>query len=229
VGDCPFIYLYTGDAMSRLYGILKSATNTGIESELAAIFAAPLSVSSNQPAFVSDTISLRRRVASQDAQRWEVESSIKPTNDSAAFIVSSIVAGYTEKIYARMPQIYGIKSLESQIDDTGEVLTLTTVGTASIGSNIFTCTGIRSHNFASGEFIQFDTDSKVYIVIDPGVNGVGVIISPKLRLPVYPDTIVKFGSKVTLAARYDTTMTLGMKYIDGILVDPGTIKLVEAL
>ena len=70
-----------------LYGILKDSTNTGLDSQLQCIFNAPLSVISNQPAYVQDMMSLKRVVGSQNVQRWEIEANIQPTNDSANFLV----------------------------------------------------------------------------------------------------------------------------------------------
>jgi hypothetical protein len=214
--------------MNTLYGILKTSYNSGLASELAAVFASPLSITSNQPAFVSDTGNLRRRVASQGVQRWEIETSIVPTNSSALFFVNSISAGFVEKVYVRMPQIPGIKRLRGGIDDV-ENLSLATSTACSAGSRLVNVSGLGNDNFGIGEFIRFDSDSKVYAVTDPGINGSGMQVHPPLRTTVYPSTKVWYGSKVTMTARYDTDVAVGIRFSDGILLDPGTIKLVEAL
>jgi hypothetical protein len=167
-------------------------------------------------------------VASQKVQRWEIETSIAPTNDSASFFVNNIRAGFVEKMYVRMPQVPGIKRLRGGIDDL-ENISIATVGTASAGATLVNVTGLGNDTFGAGEFIKFDSDSKIYVVTDPGIGGVGVQIHPPLRTTVYPSTKIWYGSKVTMTARYDTDVALGIRFSDGILLDPGTVKLVEAL
>ncbi len=230
----PFIlHLRIGYDMSRLYGILHTSTNTGLDSELAAVFASPLSITSNQPAFVSDTLTLRRRVSSQDVQRWEIETNLAPTSGNGGFLVHNIRAGYVEKMYVRMPQIPGLKSLEAKLEaddrNAHTYVVPKVLNTVVAGSNNITVTGLKGYELAAGEFIKFAGDSKVYAVIDPGVMGSNVLIHPNLRATVYAQTEISYGSHCTLTARYDSTVALGIKFIDGILADHGTVKFVEAL
>ena len=220
--------LSIGAYMQPLYGILKTSFNSGLASELAAVFAAPLNIVSNQPSFVNDTLSLRRRTASQGVQRWEIETNIAPTNNSASFFLNNIVSGHVDKMYVRMPQIPGITRLKGGPDEA-ENLNVTLVNNAAKGAVLFNVTGLSGNNFGAGEFIKFETDSKIYVIVDPGVDGLNVQLHPPLRANVPIGTKVWYGSKVTLTARYDPDIALGLKFIDGILADPGTIKLVEAL
>jgi hypothetical protein len=219
--------------MSRLYGILHTSTNTGLDSELAAVFSTPLSIISNQPAFVSDTLTLRRRVSSQDTQRWEIETTLAPTKGDGGFLVNNIRAGYVERVYLRMPQIPGLKSLEVKLEADGRnahsYVVPKVLNTVVAGSNNITITGLKGYDFAVGEFIQFAGDSKVYVVVDPGIMGSNILVHPNLRSTVYAQTEVTYGSYCTLAARYDPTVALGIKFIDGLLADHGTVKLVEVL
>jgi hypothetical protein len=207
------------------YGILSSSTNTGRDSELITRFSTPLSVISNQPAFVSDAASLRRVVSSQNVQRWEIETNLEPTNDSSKFLVHNVRNGYNNIIYIRMPQVY--RPASQRLPTT---LTLTLSAGAAAGASVINIAGLGSREMVAGEFITIGTtDKKVYLVTDAGSSGTGVGIFPPLNSAKSSGNAVNYGSKVTMQARYDPTMSLGIKYSDGILSDPGSIKLVEAV
>ena len=53
-------------------------------------YATPLTVSSNQPEVVTDTLSLRRVVSSTDAQRWEMQIPLVPDAYGSANLVNTI-------------------------------------------------------------------------------------------------------------------------------------------
>jgi hypothetical protein len=202
--------------MSYKYGILKSAVNTGLDSELQCAFSTPLSVISNQPSYVQDMMSLKRKTNSQNVQRWEIEANLEPTNDSANHLVHSVVNGHNTPISVRMPQVYGISStahLPSQV-----------VGTVNQGSDTLVLAGGLP---IVGEFIQFTGDTKVYLTIESSVDTIRVL--PQLRQTVPDTTLLIKGANVTLRAYYDATVRLGITYIDGVLSDPGSVTLIEAL
>jgi hypothetical protein len=199
-------------------------TNTGLDSEISVGFSTPLSIVSNQPAFISDTLSLRRIVNAQNVQRWEIEANMVPSSGSPSFLTHSVMNGYATTIYIRMPQIYRPAN-----DGTFEGLTITTNGPFSRGAKTINLLGMSGHEIATGEFITFSGDTKVYLVTDGGSGGVGVGIFPGLISAKSSGTSVKYGSKVTLSARYDSSTALGIRYSDGVLSDPGSTKFVEAL
>jgi hypothetical protein len=206
------------------YGILKSNYNTGLDSELACVFSTPLSLVSNQPAYISDTMSLRRKAHSQNVQRWELQANIVPTNDSVNYLVHSVMNGHTNVIYIRMPQVFRPDS-----NKTRKGLIFTMSNSVSAGTDTFNITEDTIQPLAVGEFISFVGHSKVYLVIDSGIGNAGVKISPSLRQGVSAGTQIIYGDKVTLSARYDIDVALGMTYSDGILINPGSVKFVEAL
>jgi hypothetical protein len=193
------------------YGILSSQINTGLDSELECVFVAPLSIISNQPAYVQDMLNLRRSASSQNVQRWEIESNIEPTNNSANALVHSVMNGYDNVFYVRMPQVYGIALTAS-----GSVRDTAIVGADTISLNGAGC--------KKGEFIQFTGDNKVYLVVEGGST---IKIHPPLLRQATAGTLLITGGKVTMRARYDSDVRLGITYVDGILSDPGSIKLVE--
>jgi hypothetical protein len=200
------------------YGILKTSTNTGQDSELQTVFVAPLSITSNQPAYVQDMLSLRRVTGSQNVQRWEIEANVHPENGTTGFLVHSVKNGAYTPIYVRMPQV---PNLTTSAD--GIVVN----GTASIGASTLNITGASA--MVPGEFIKFANHSKVYMVTDAGAASANVGIAPPLVSALTNGVAIKTGGNVTLTALYEKDVALGIKFTDGILSDNGSVKLVEAL
>lgn len=208
-----------------MYGILKGSTNTGIDSELQCIFTAPLSVISNQPAYAQDMMNLKRRVGGQNIQRWEIEANIMPSNNDSNFLVHSVLNGYSEEFYIRMPQVYGNKhstSIYIEVDAAAQT------GQKYI-SGIDALNIRNASNLWVGEFIKFENHSKVYLVVNGGVNGVGIRISPPLQKDVINTEKLVTGDRVTFKAYYDPSVKLGITYIDGIMSNPGSIKFLESI
>jgi hypothetical protein len=208
-----------------MYGILRSSTNTGVDSELLAVFAAPLTVISNQPAFVSDAVSLGRVVTSQGVQRWEVEANLSPTSDPAAIMAHNVSNGYASKFYIRMPQPYRGAASKSPVG-----VTIQTSGGLSAGAtNMNLIIGGGGGEIAIGEFFQFTGHNKVHVVTNTGTAGTAVGFYPPCRASVTTGTSVIFGDRVTMHARYDTNTSLGIKYVDGVQTDPGSFRFIEEL
>ena len=97
------------------YGILKSSTNTGLDTELIAAFSAPLSITSRKPSLVTETLTLKRKTAYTDIQRWEIQTGLVPLADASQMFMHNVVNGYSESFYVRMPQIYRIKNLPNTL------------------------------------------------------------------------------------------------------------------
>lgn len=201
------------------YGILKSETNTGKDGELLCLFTAPLSVISNQPSYVQDMANLRRRASSQNVQRWEIEAGLAPENGeaSANHLIHTLENGHSDVFFIRMPQVHGLKTSYADIFTA-----------ATFAANVDTFSISGAMKMVPGEFVRFANHSKVYLVTAAGADGVGIRISPSLRKAVPNGTKIIVGDKVTMAARYDTNVRLGIVYTDGILSNPGTVRLVEA-
>jgi len=179
-------------------------------------FVAPISVNSNQPAFVSDAISLRRNTRGQGAQRWEINAKLEPSNNSADFLVHSVVNGHSEVFSVKMPQVFKMVPLNI----TGNAV----AGETAKGSTSVNITGTNLP-LPKGEFINFANHDKVYLVT--GVVGSTYTISPRLIAAVALNTVVRYGANTIMKARYDTDTMLGITYVDGIMSDPGTVKLIE--
>jgi hypothetical protein len=116
-----------------------------------------------------------------------------------------------------MPQVGGLKTSYADIYTNG-----------ALAANVdtFNITGVPK--MVPGEFIRFTNHNKVYLVVAAGASGTGVRITPSLRKAVPTGTKIIVGDKVTMDARYDTSVRLGIVYKDGILSNPGTVRLIEA-
>lgn len=181
-------------------------------------FVAPLQISSNQPVFVSDAINLRRTTGSRMAQRWEISTNLEPSNDSANYLIHSVANGYNTVFSVEMPQVYRMGVINAV---TGTALS----SAAASAANIIQISGISDH-LPLGEFIKFGNHDKVYVVL--ARSGSNYTIFPRLITNVPINTQIYFGNSVIMKARYDIDTAIGISYRDGILSDPGTIKLIEA-
>ena len=183
-------------------------------------FAAPLTVVSNQPVFATDTLSLRRQVVSQNVQRWEIVTRLEPSNQSADFLVHSVTNGHNQVFSVRMPQVY------RRSDATNSAGITLTANAASNANQV----QVQNLGFiARGEFIRFSNHSKVYMVTEDLTGNGNLKIFPRLRQAVPIGSTVFYGSNAVLEVRYEPDVSLGITYTDGILSDPGTVTLVEAL
>jgi hypothetical protein len=199
-----------------MYGILDKDGPDGV---LIARFAAPISVVSNQPVFVSDTLSLKRRGSKRNAQRWEIETRVMPMRDDANTLMSHLILnGPTEPHYIRMPQNYGV--IMQRIESTSEAH-----ATGAKYSDVLTIS--NSNGFIpKGTFISFEF-GKVYMTCSDRQGNGAVQIYPPLRAAVSSADAFHYMDDVILWAWVDTTVVRGMSYTDGVLMDPGVLKFVE--
>lgn len=203
-----------------LYGVLKSATNTGIDSELSSVFATPLSVTSKNANKFSETLSLRRITSASSAQRWEIEAVMAPEQNNASAIVASVLCGSSSLCYIRMPQPPNIVA-------TGAP---TLSATATKGTQVVSYTG---GSIPVGSFIQLGVHSahtdnrKVYLVTESSASQLTVF--PPLNSTKASGLSIVINEKVTMYGLLDNNNVSGITYSDGILSSMGTIRVVEAL
>lgn len=188
------------------------------QNEVIARFTAPLTIRSNQPVFVSDTLSLKRQITVQSAQRWEIETGLEPLNTTAnELFVNLVTKGYHQPVKVLFPQNFSVWNKTTSVVNPR--------ATGTLYSNQITV----SENIGlipAGTFITFDNHSKIYITTN-NLNGSGTVgIFPNLRLAVNNAVISRIFYSNFL---YDTDVVSGMVYSDGILMDTGTVRLVERL
>jgi hypothetical protein len=188
--------------------------------QLIAKFAAPVTVESNQPIMSSDALSLKRTSAVRTAQRWEITSNVEPlthhANDLFALIVKK---GYTETFDIAIPQNYGVtfnRTSKSTPTATGAQYATTLAVINNVGL------------IPAGCFIKFANHNKIYMLVND-LNGNGSItVYPPLRSAVPANTVMEH-IKPIMKCYKETDSVRGMVYSDGIMMDLGTLKFVEAV
>ena len=205
-----------------LFGILKGGDveNTGLDSELSAVFSTPLTITSNQPVLAADTLSLRRKTMGQRAQRWEIITNICPTVGSNEYLLHSVFHGHEKTFQVRMPQIPKLPYSNALLYVSGEYVK---------GNTVLQYYSETTGDLVAVEFICFVDTRKVYLVLSVDIINQEIEIFPPLITDINSDEPIKHGDMVTLYAKFETSTGLGMTFIDGLLMDPGTITILEDL
>jgi hypothetical protein len=186
-------------------------------------FVTPMSVVSNQPVFVTDSLNLKRQVVSQKVQRWEITTNLEPSNNSADFLLHSVTNGYDQVFEIQTPQVYK----KTSVINTATSITVNNSFNAGLNEIFVSSNG----NLEKGEFIKFSNHDKIYLLLN------NITSSPNTALKIFPaltedvilGNLVLSGKQSIMKVRYDLNTTLGISYIDGVLSDPGTVTFIEAL
>jgi hypothetical protein len=191
-------------------------------SKVLAVFVAPLTVRSNRPVFMADTLSLHRHVSRRSAQRWEIETNLMPlTTTAEELFVNFVVNGHSEPMQIVMPQNIGVIRRRTS--------TAAITATGALGANTVDLLGANGL-IPMGTFIKFANHDKIYMTktdSDTLVTTAGIY--PDLRVVVPAGTAVQYLDDVIMQGLYDTDTITGMVFTDGVLMDNGTIKIVENL
>jgi len=198
-----------------MFGICADGTTT-----LIARFAAPMAVRSNQPIYLSDTLSLKRSVTRRSAQRWEIESNLEPLSSTSNDLFTLFVTkGHDSAITVLMPQPIGvIQRRTAATATTGAVNVWATSAT-------LTMTGF----LPKGSFVKFASHNKIYMTTTDRTGSGAVSFYPNLQVQVSAGSAVSIANNVLGTFLLDIDSLRGMAYTDGILMDNGTVKLVERL
>lgn len=208
--------------MATSFGILKSnphGQSYSTENVVVGVFAAPMSVRSNQPVFVGESMTLKRVVQTRGVQRWEIDTRLNPESSNSNLLIAEMLrASYNKALKVRFPQSIG--SIDRRIFG-GPVSPLGTAGSTTV--NLST-----SSTIPAGTFIKFSNHDKVYITLSERDSGSPVVdIFPALRKNVNTTDTVFWQDDIVIDMLLDTENILGMSFIDGILMDLGSIKLLE--
>lgn len=188
---------------------------------------APLTIESNEPVFSSDTVNLRQQRALQGAQRWELSFQIQTRDIEEDYFVG-VVTGINQAKTMVMPQLV---SVDKKVTVTNVGVPSVTVSGSSTVLIDFNQAGLL---LPKGSFIKFSNHSKIYMVTDNVITStspISVPIYPSLRVNVTTSySVYHPGSTIKPTLQYyrDLETLQGITYEDGVLVNPGTIKLIEA-
>jgi len=186
---------------------------------------APLTISSNEPMYDVDTISLKKQRASQGAQRWELSFNIvseDPTN-----LLVNTISGFDSTNTMIMPQL---NKIENNLTVSGTLsVSSATAGTNSVVISKVGVSGI----IPKGYFIKFSNHNKIYMVLNElDFEGTGTLTCnfyPSLTEDLTGSETVATGDDVTITYYRDISDLKGITYTDGVLSDIGTINIIEAL
>jgi hypothetical protein len=183
-------------------------------------FISPLTVKSNSPIFASDALSLKRTVTKRSAQRWEITAGLEPLSYGANALFTMLVTkGQSEAFNIVMPQNYGAQLLNTS--------TSSPAATGSLGASSVSVTG-NVGVIPTGTFIKFANHSKVYMLTQDLSNTGTMYIYPNLLVAVAGVGFTHKGD-VLMSCLFNSDTVTGMVYTDGILMDMGTVTLVERL
>jgi len=195
------------------YGILDGGV-------IIAEFVVPMTLRNNKPVFVTDSLSLKRSTRKRSAQRWELETKLEPKERGAQdLMVNLVVNGYDGLVTIITPQNTGVVKARTSVS-TPSASGLAGASQVTVTNNV----GL----IPKGSFIRFANHSKVYMLTS-NLSGNGPMgIFPTLRMDVSASTF-NFRDDVVMNCFWDTDTVLGMTYEDGILMDMGTVKLIERI
>ena len=183
---------------------------------------APLSITSNEPVYDVDTVSLSKQRATQGAQRWEIAFTTATSDATEADMLVGVISGITTAETMVMPQLPSVARLNTA--GVSLVISVNASGGAS------TVTVVSDGIISKGSFIKFSNHDKVYLVTaDVAVGTVPVSIYPSLRSAVTTAHTMKTGASVPLSYYRDVSNLRGLTFTDGILSSTGTINLIEAI
>jgi hypothetical protein len=180
-------------------------------------FAAPMTVRSNRPVFSSDTLSLDRVGSKRPNQRWEIETRLVPLSSKAEDLFIEVATkGYTDLVQVVMPQNYGTTYRRTS---TGNP-----TATGTIDTNIVTVAG-NTGLIPKGSFIKVGSHFKIYMTTQDRSGDGTVTVFPNLLANL--SGVLYREDDVIGTFKFDLDTITGMAYTDGILMDLGTVKLVE--
>jgi len=190
---------------------------------------APVSIVSNEPMFDMTTVSLKTRRASQGHQRWELSFNIQPTDNN---IEDALLAG-VDNLNSEtmiMPQMPSVLDRFSFLGPA----TVSATASANSTSIIIDDTGTNSGTIPKGYFIKFNTSDKLYIVTSDSTFNANsptttLNIYPKLTQDISSGSQLLTGNSVVFSYYKDINNQTGITFTDGVLANPGTITLLEAI
>jgi len=183
---------------------------------------APLSITSNEPVYDVDTVSLSKQRATQGAQRWEVAFTTATSDATEADMLVGVIDSITAAETMVMPQLPSV----ARLNTAGVSL----VVSANASGGASTVTVVSDGIISKGSFIKFSNHDKVYLVTaDVAAGTVPVSIYPSLRSAVTTAHTMNTGASVSLSYYRDVSNLRGLTFTDGILSSTGTINLIEAI
>ena len=189
---------------------------------------APLTITSNEPMFDVDTVSLKKQRASQNAQRWEVSFNTIAEPDTQVDLFISSVDNLDVVSTMVMPQLPKVDELNTLTNTSTAVSGSFSAGVSGVTLSAAITTGL----LPKGSFINFSNHSKVYVTTSDTTFTSGtadVSIYPSLRASIDSTHIMRTTSECLFTYLRSIDQQTGITFTDGVLSNVGTIDLIEAL
>lgn len=184
----------------------------------------PVIFETDELIYENDTISLKKDMLRGPSQRWKITFNIMPSGNPGA-LFEQMLTNWTSSFNFDIPQPNVRLNL-------GQRLRVTQNVTDQAGQNIVRISSSANESIPQRIFVKFSNHDKVYFLLngytaDSGNNFVRVY--PNLVQTVTPLTGMYWGDSVPMRVRFDTSILRGITFNDGLLADPGAIKLIEDL
>lgn len=187
---------------------------------------APFKITSNQPIYETDTVSLSKQRASQGAQRWELTFTTATSDATEADMLVGMITGLATTSTMVMPQIPSAAK--------GNTAGVSLVISAGVAAGLSEVTIVSDGIIKKGSFIKFSNHDKIYMVtadvaasttpantvltgsIDPtasvSVVGVGTLFTDEITVG---DEILVSGETRTVATITDNlNLTVTVAFTD---------------
>jgi hypothetical protein len=190
----------------------------------------PFTITSNEPTYHTDTISLKTQRSSYGHQRWELSfTTVLTEAEQVDGLVASILEAKTTGTMV-MPQLANVVANKTISSDSVNVVTNASIGASSV---ILSGTSVVG-KLPKGSFIKFSNHDKVYMVTSDcefnNVSNQELNIYPNLRSDLTASAhSIKAGDLCTFIYYRDINDIQGITFIDGVLSNTGTVNLIEAV
>jgi hypothetical protein len=188
---------------------------------------APLTITSNEPLYEVDTVSLKKQRANQDVQRWELSFNTVGTAETQVDIfLGSAVSNHTVQTMV-MPQLPTVDDNTTISSSSFFLSGFNSAGVTSVIVNASGDTGV----IPKGTFFKFSSHDKMYVTTsDTTMSGSTTVnFYPKLRSTSTTSHTLRFKELAILSFYRDINNQTGITFSDGVLSNAGTISVIEAL
>lgn len=188
---------------------------------------APFSITSNEPMFDVDTISLKKQRATQNAQRWELSFNVINDSNPADLFVNTMI-NFDQVSTMIMPQFKAVYDATTASGNPTVAIT----GNSNASSVVLDSVAVEGI-IPKGSFVRFSNHDKIYLVTAKvdlyGTEDKAVSLYPNLKASVTVGTSMLLLKDCLFSYYRDISNVQGITFSDGVLSGLGTINLIEAL
>jgi len=189
---------------------------------------APFTITSNEPMYDVDTVSLRKQRASQNVQRWELEFNTIGEPDTQVDMFLASVANMSQVETMVMPQLPTVDAKFTASTNTPQVGVAAAQDADLIVVQPVGVTGL----IPKGTFLKFSNHGKIYVsTSDCDLSSAvpQMTIYPRLRTAVTISHTLRLGDQAVISYLTSIDNQAGITFTDGVLSNAGTITLHEAI